>query len=937
MGKVIKYSLLAVFLIFLILLLVPWLFKDQIFAKVQEEANKNLKGELVIGDLGLSLIRDFPNLTLVLDDMSYTGEGAFQNNKLFIIKQVKAELDLMSVFKGESIHVLEIQIDQPNLDVKILKDGTANYDILKEQEEVSTAETETEEAATFNLGIDRFIINGLNLTYNDQEGGIFSAIENGNLILRGRFSEVETDVNSEITIDALTVALGQVSYLNKVKVSVLLDALYNQETGKLDLGENEVALNELNLLFNGWLQSFEEKVALDLNFESPGADFKEILSLVPSVYTADFSNVKASGSFSVKGNVTGDYFYKGEDMPGFDLAIDVKNGQFRYPDLPASVDNIFITSNINHPQGDLDELQIKTDASLNLAGSPFKANMFLKTPMSDPYIDLKLKTDLDLGKLAQVVPIEGTTMQGILIADAFVKGNMSQFEKEEYNKVEAGGWLNTKGLNLSEESINESLIIDTAYAEVTPKYLNVPALRMTIGESDFSGSGKLYNMLGYALADDTLSGNLVLNSTFTNVNQLMGMLEEEDVEGVSNPEDSAAISEVAVIPGNLDLGITANADRVLYDDLELKNLSGKLTIKDSKAILKDFQMDMLQGKLFLNGDYSTPNNKPLVHANMELKSVDAKAAFTGLNTVQAFAPVANATSGSFTTKLTYEGLLKDDLSPDLNSVRAKGNLYTLGLLIQPEIMKTISGILNDSRFDKVRFQDADLSFEINDGRIKVSPVKVFIGDLKAEFSGSHGLDQTLDYLLSTTVAIDKIDMPEEIKSLGLLKGSIPVQFKIGGTLDKPTVKPVFGKATGTKEIIKDIVDNVVTEVKDSVINTVNKEAERIMAEAQAQADKLMKDAELQAQQIKEEAATQAQKLKDEARKQADKLIAEAKGDPLKEIGARTAADLAIKEADKKIDKLLKDANNKADGVVAAAKKESDRILKETEERAKIAN
>ena len=113
MGKVLKYGLFAIILIVLILILVPWLFKGQIFERIKEEANKNLKGELEIADMGLSLFRDFPNLTLTLDGLVYTCDSTFNNVELFNIERLRAELDLVSVFKGDEIKIESIGIDGP--------------------------------------------------------------------------------------------------------------------------------------------------------------------------------------------------------------------------------------------------------------------------------------------------------------------------------------------------------------------------------------------------------------------------------------------------------------------------------------------------------------------------------------------------------------------------------------------------------------------------------------------------------------------------------------------------------------------------------------------------------------------------------------------------------------------------------------------------------
>lgn len=250
-------------------------------------------------------------------------------------------------------------------------------------------------------------------------------------------------------------------------------------------------------------------------------------------------------------------------------------------------------------------------------------------------------------------------------------------------------------------------------------------------------------------------------------------------------------------------------------------------------------------------------------------------------------------------------------------------------------MQTISGILGDDKYKTLSLADANLSFQIADGRIEIQPIKTKIADFPATFSGSQGLDKTMNYSLKTILPLDKINLPPQVAALGINTKTLPVNFLITGTYDNPVVKPVFGKGESAKELITNIVTKVVTEAKDSAINTINREAEKIMADAQKRADQLLNEAQKQADALKAEADKQANALRAEARKQADELIAKAKGNPLQEAGAKVAADKIVNESNKQISKLQAETNKKADDIMANARAESDKIMKEATERAKI--
>jgi hypothetical protein len=941
MAKVLRYAFLVLVILVLLLLLLPWLFKGEIFQKIKDEANANLKGELTIEDMSLSLFRDFPNLTVTLNNIVFTNEAPFNGHRLLDAETIRAELDIMSVFSGDQIQVNEIYLGNINAHVIILEDGVSNYLIMKESdEEGSSPETNVDEAPSgFNIALQDFRLEGLNLIYDDAESDINMVISDGSFQLAGNFNEVVTDVKTNTRLKELTVSYSGVDYLTKVLVDASMDAKYNQETSKLELSDNKVVLNQLVLNFNGWLQSFDDRITLDMAFSAPSTDFKEVLSLVPVVYMHDFQDVKASGLFALNGTVNGDYLYEGEDLPAFALNLNVDNASFSYPDLPESITQIEVDAKIDHPAGIADKTTVNiSKADMILAGSPFHMQLYVARPVSDPLIDFDLQTSLDLEKLQKAVILEGYSLKGILAADVHIKGAMSDFENERYNAVEAAGYFQSGGLDIAAAEIKERILIDTLYTSITPSKFRLNPLQMQLGESDFTGSGQLDNMLAYALTDDTLSGSFNFTSDYINATQLMDMMATDETKSALNDsvETNNESEEAAFeVPANLDLRINAQSKKLRYTDFDLENVRATLLVKNSEVALRDVQSSMLGGTVGIAGTYKMLDGKPHIDADVNLKNLQAKPSFTTFNTVQSFAPVAESASGTYGGSLQLSSFLGSDYSPDLASLSASGSLLTKALILQPDLMKKIGELLGSTDFNKVLFEDANLSFGIEDGRVNVSPVKIMVGGYGASFSGSHGLDETMDYRLKTELPIEKINLPKELAALGIVKGTIPVEFKITGTLSVPKIKPVFGKAESVSELIDDVVDQVVDEVKDTVINTVNREAERVMAEAKVQADSIKAEAARQAAALKVEAKKQADALKAEARKQADKLLAEAKGDPLKEFAAKTAADAIIKEADKKIDELNAEANKQADDMLAKANAEADKIMKEAEERAKI--
>src|SRR4030095_366595 len=115
--------------------LVPIVFRERIVARVKAEVNQSVDARVDWRDAGLSLFGDFPNLTLRLDDLSIAGKRLFAGDTLARIHRLGVVLDLGSVLRnyraGDAIVVRSIELERPVIALKVLEDGSANWDITK--------------------------------------------------------------------------------------------------------------------------------------------------------------------------------------------------------------------------------------------------------------------------------------------------------------------------------------------------------------------------------------------------------------------------------------------------------------------------------------------------------------------------------------------------------------------------------------------------------------------------------------------------------------------------------------------------------------------------------------------------------------------------------------------------------------------------------------
>ena len=142
LKKILKWTGITLLLIIVLLILTPILFKDQIKQMVVDEVNKNLTAELVVGDIDLTFFSTFPNMTIQLYDTKLIGKKEFKGVELVSMKKMTAHVGFWSVVAGDQVEVDEIHIEEPVIDIRILENGMANYDIVKPDEEKTKEELE---------------------------------------------------------------------------------------------------------------------------------------------------------------------------------------------------------------------------------------------------------------------------------------------------------------------------------------------------------------------------------------------------------------------------------------------------------------------------------------------------------------------------------------------------------------------------------------------------------------------------------------------------------------------------------------------------------------------------------------------------------------------------------------------------------------------------
>lgn len=938
MNKSLKVITIIVAVILATLILLPFAFKDKIFLAVKDAANKNLNAKVEFSDLKLSLIRNFPNLNLRLYDLSIEGVDDFKSDTLATIPRISVSINLMSIIKGDVYKVRSIVFDDPKILLKVLADGRANWDIMKED---TTAVTDTTKAPTkFDVSLKMLKINNGVLIYDDASLDTHVLAEGINHTMQGDLSEDNTDLDTKTTIDKLDVDYGGLRYVNRAKAA--LDSKINADLikYKFSFPDAHLFVNEMELLAQGFFEMPDEGYNMDIKFEAVQKDFRNFLSLVPAVYARDFDKLNSSGTLGFTGYVKG--LYSDNSMPAFGVTLDIANAQFKYPDLPGAVKNINVKAVIDNKTGDPDATVIDVDRfHVEMMDNPVDAVLHARTPVSNPYVDAVVKGRMDLSDVKSFYPLEkGDRLAGLVVADFAVKGNLSDAEKRQFDKFKASGKVDLSNVKYNSSVFPEGVDISKALFNLSPAEISMPMMNAKLGKNDLSANGKIDNYLAYAFGKGELKGTLNLQSNYLNLNDFM-----PESAGTTADTSASAITIIEV-PKNIDFQLSSKFNKVIYDKMELTNASGIIRVKDQQLTLQNLMCNALQGQMVVNGNYSTKlPDKPVVDMEMKIINIQVQDAFKTFLTIKKLVPIAELTKGRVSSTLHFSSELGKNMAPEFSTFGGNGNLLSPELLISnPIVFKKLSEVLKIEELKKWAIEKINLSFEVVEGKVYVKPFNTKVGNITAEISGWNSFDQTLEYVMELNIprsafggAANNVlnNMVKQVNSKGAnfsVGAMVPVSVHITGSVNNPKITTSLKTAKtnlmeGLKETVQQKKEEAVAKVKEQAgkyIEEANQQAQKLLAEAQVRADKLVATA-----------TTTAQKIRDEANLQANKLQAEGKKKgPIAELAANKAAEKLRSEADKKANSVIKQAKAQSDAIMATARQQAEKLKTDAQNKVK---
>lgn len=834
MKKVLIIVFIIIVVIIATLFAIPVFFKGEILQIIQNQSSRYIKAELKIGDVNLSMFKNFPNLNVALKDVTITGEKEFAGDTVMNIPLFEASVNLKSLIAGDELIVNRILLKNCRLQPSVDTAGKANWDILIGGEATpvpdSAPASETnvspkEKKDEKGLRLNDIAIENLYISYNDYQTSTYASIGSIDLKLAGNFSESNTVIQIVLALNDISYRQHNSIWVNKTDLNWNADIAANFQEKTFEIQKNDLSINDLKLNLIGKIAAIEEKYNVDLQLNAPDTKFESLLALVPKALQHYIEGLETSGDFKLNIQANGDYFEN--HLPAFNAQLLVNNASIKYPELPESIRKINIDLQINNPGGPADSTKVNLKKmSFDIAGNPFNMFLTIANP-NDPLMDGGAVGVINFANLKKALPLKDITLQGIVTTDITFKGKYQYIEKEQYEKFIAKGSIVLQDFLFVNKEFPEGISIPQGSVVITPARLHLNKLQAKIYSSDFLLQGYIANYLPYLFKGEILKGNFSLTSKRINLNEfILAQAKAARADTTHTKADTltktpasaqpSAAEGALEIPKNVDVQFSTNIETILFDRLVIRNVKGNISLARAVANLNNLSMDMLNGNMVLNGLYNTVNPRtPNVDFNLKISNFNINEAYNAFTFIKKSVPVAMNCQGQVSAVMKFAATLDKEMSPILTTANGSGYLETKEILINDNpAMNQLASVLKNDELSRLSISKLKINFKLENGNITVEPFKTTFAGNPVTIYGNQTVEGKLDYTLSMN--IDRKFFGKDIDNLlKSIPGSnniknLDLDAKIEGTLAKPIIKPDLSKAIKavTKEAEKELKGNI---------------------------------------------------------------------------------------------------------------------------------
>ncbi len=760
-------------------ILIVTLFEEEIKNYAVKEISKQLKTDIKVKEVSLTLWGQFPSASLQFTDVMIQ-ETFEKKDTLIYAENVYLNFSVSDFISGR-YEVKEVTIENSAIHLKKKASGEDNYHFWKESEG---------DAEEFSINLSAANLKNTFITLDDKHSKVELEVLAKNSQINGDVGSQFVLLSGDLISDVRHLKVDGKSYLNKKLVSGTVNIEIDLKDDLYTFKECDLSINELPLNINGTIDINEYESKLDLIAKSKKADLSAVIKNLPSFIQQQLSSFQSRGEFQSVIAITGGVSSK--KSPAVNASFKLSNGNITNSSSGIELKNISTSGTYKVAEG-REDLLLFDNLSCTLGSGDFNASGKISR-LSNPFINGSIDGKIQLDAFSAFFNLtEIESMSGLAEVSLNYKGNFGESWKPSAASINKANVSGTCQISQASIKLHRNPhIITEINGSLNLKEGNayVPNLTAKVDQSDFKFTGEFNDLVSYMLVkEQKLAVNANLTCAFLDLNSLLS----------SDPESEGTYN--FSLPSDVELSLNTNIDQLVFRAFLASAINTKVYLNNKKLKISPLDMKTSEGSFNTSLTFTQKKNGGFL--------VESMGTLKDINITQLFASFENFGQGFITDKhlkgntacdFSFSASMSEDMKIDQKSILVEAelalkngeligqsSLIEMGdFLVEKKLVSAITNVNSLSKkLNHVRFSELSNTIIIKNETVHIPKMTIYSDVLNIKAEGSHKFNNQIAYSIG-------FDLADLSKREGLAEDEKGLSKYIFISMDGTTTNPEFG-------------------------------------------------------------------------------------------------------------------------------------------------
>ena len=730
-----------VFVSFLVIFfsILSWKYQDRISQLFLQEVNRNLKTEIFSDKLSFNLLRSFPMASLSFEGVRINEVVSTENPGILLqAEAIRFQFNFMDILR-KNYHVRQVVISNGILRPEIREGGEPNY--------IFWNVDDSHGADNIHFDIQRIQLNNMALHFTHVDQSIELQTDIKSLQLAILYGGNKLDLTARGNMDFNHLQINELKFPENRPLSLDL-AMQADESGHILLHPGKISWNHQEFKVAGDFIPYDGHLYIETIVSAENiqtASFRSDLPVSIQDYLAPW---QFGGKLNFKAGIQG--WIRPGYTPHIHADFAVKSGSLKFPETTTE----FLALDFNGSYTNGMQRNART-TRLNLENISGKTHggQFRGSAMADdfiqPDIHINLFADLPAGEFSQIIGADIISeASGRVNLEARFKGKTSSWAKLTSRDL-LGAELSGKfSLQDGTLSIKESNTPDYENLKGTIIFNNnrfvVEDFSGHVGESHFSISGQMANMLPYLfIPDEYIHIQANLKSSRFVIDELL----QHTTQGTDTVYKLH-------FPKRLQLQLNAHVDNLSFRRFELTGLKGEISMRNQRLFADNLFFHTMDGQVQMHGIVdASHDNKRTLNCEAILHGVDINQLFYQMGNFGQTNITDQHIYGDVSAEVIFSSSWSTSLDIDWGSVETLARLKVEnGRLVNFHPFVEMGRFLRIDGMSDISFFALENEILIANSMINIPDMSVGSSAISLQLSGQHSFDNEIDYRIQVLLS-----------------------------------------------------------------------------------------------------------------------------------------------------------------------------------------